>query len=707
MRPSDIARIAVVEELDVAIDGTTAVVARRVIRRGSYVTHLFAIDLTGRPGSSHGRRRPRRLTDGNVIDGWPRISPDGMKMAFIRSASDHESTSATEPNFLCVVSIDGGRVRTITPRGPRPGFGAVSELAWAPDGATLAFTAEVDPPRTIVGDRPPIGSKGSRRADADTPVARRITRADWRADGDGHLDYWAHLHIVGASGLPQPRQITHGNFGVSDIAWHPNGSTVAFAADRSSEPDVRPLPAVWAVDIDAGPRSKRSTPRVLMQTLGGASKPSFSPNGEWVCGVGVMHADPLDDVSPGLIVGPANASSAPWAASPALDRPIGNWCETDLNGWMVDDRTTPVWLDDHTVVAPVTDRGRSLPMRWHLDTEAGRVTETPTVSDRSESGPWADMTTHALAVARNGADPATRVMVLGTLDGRAMELMSVDLDRQEVRTHTSFGSSWQRKFVQPEMQRLDCPGPGGAIETWIASPVDTHGVALPAVIDIHGGPLGAWAAAPSLEVMLLVSAGYRVVLPNIRGSAGYGGDWIRPQLGDWGGVDAADVHAVLDHVIDLGMVDPARVGLLGLSYGGFMVNWLVGTSDRFTAAVSENGVTNQVSAWANSDGGPSYCRSALLGDPFTSEGIDALWRQSPLRHVAEVTTPLLLLQGEADLVCPPQDNEQFFIALRQLGRPVEYVLYPEESHVYASAGRPDRRIDRAERVLDWFARHLS
>src|SRR5688572_15240556 len=106
---------------------------------------------------------------------------------------------------------------------------------------------------------------------------------------------------------------------------------------------------------------------------------------------------------------------------------------------------------------------------------------------------------------------------------------------------------------------------------------------------------------------MLVGAGYRVVLPNIRGGQGYGADWIRPQLGDWGGCDADDVHAAVDHVVSLGWADPARLGILGLSYGGFVVNWMVGTTRRFRAAVSENGVTNQLSAWANSDCGPDYC----------------------------------------------------------------------------------------------------
>ena len=133
-----------------------------------------------------------------------------------------------------------------------------------------------------------------------------------------------------------------------------------------------------------------------------------------------------------------------------------------------------------------------------------------------------------------------------------------------------------------------------------------------------------------------------------------------------------------------------------------MVNWLVGTTDRFKAAVSENGVTNQVSDWANSDTGPEYDRVALVGDPFGPEGVEKLWRQSPLRHVANVRTPLLMLQAEADLRCPPQDNEQFFIALRHLGRTVEYVLYPDEFTCLwqrRTARSPDRPADAHARLV--------
>ena len=145
---------------------------------------------------------------------------------------------------------------------------------------------------------------------------------------------------------------------------------------------------------------------------------------------------------------------------------------------------------------------------------------------------------------------------------------------------------------------------------------------------------------------------------------------------------------------------------MGLSYGGFLTQWLVGVTDRFGAAVAENGVSNQVSAWANSYFGVHYNRRAGLADPLSEAGMRRLWHASPLRNAARVRTPLLLLQAEEDRICPAADNEQLFTALKVLGREAEYVLYPEEHHQMKNTGRPDRRIDRMERTLAWFDRFL-
>ena len=685
MTPQDIRRIVVVEELDLSDDGRTAVVVRRSITGNRYVGHLFAIDL----GSRRAIPTPRQLTRGTVRDTRPRLCPDGHTLAFVRTdPTDDDSVPS-------IMLLDLWRERG--PWAAKSGrHGAVGEIAWSPDGRRLAFTADVDPPRFIAGKTRPIWRRGKSSSD-EKPVARRITRTDWRWDEEGHRDRWSHLFVID---LPsgKPRQITSGDWGVSDISWFPDSRTIVFTSDRTSDPDTHPRATIWAVDVDATTRDAHAEPREVLAPEGWAAHPSVSPDGRWIAATAMLQPDPIDDVSPGVVVGPSDGSRAPWLLAPDLDRPVGSWLDTDLTGWVVYGRNGPFWLDESRIVATISDRGRSHPHVFAIDPATG----DPRGHQRAAGG---DIVTHTIAVARTGL-----VATLGTLGTRAMDVQALDLapgaDPPAWRTRSSFGSRWQDAFDMPEMRLVEAPGPGGPIDVWIASPPGAADRPLPAVVNVHGGPLGAWAPAPHIEVILLAAHGYRVILPNIRGSAGYGADWIRPQLGDWGGVDAADVHAAVDHVVAIGLADPERLGVMGLSYGGFMANWLVGTTDRFKAAVSENGVTNQVADWANSDSGPEFSRAALMGDPLSPEGVDKLWRQSPLRNVANVRTPLLMLQAEADHRCPGADNEQFFIALRHVGATVEYVLYPGEYHVYASAGRPDRRIDRNTRVLDWFDRYL-
>jgi dipeptidyl aminopeptidase/acylaminoacyl peptidase len=673
--PEILRRQVVVEEHDLAPEGTFAILSRRIVEGEHYVSHLWlvAIDAAGRAGS------PRRLTTGHVRDRTPAISPDGRRVAFTRCDPNDEEATAS----IRVLDLDGGEPVELS-----IGHLSASEIAWSPDGHSIAFTARTGPQRFVVGDKPTEGE----------PRARRVTRLDYRMDEVGYLDRASQLHLVPSDGTGHARQVTEVEGGVSGIAWRPDGGAIAFVADPRPEADLDPRSSIWSIDVGArrtgvGRRSARAEPREILSLAGPVRAPAWSPDGAWIAGIGLDVEHPLDDQSPTLFVAPSDASRHAVPLAPDLDRPIGNWADTDLTGWMTEVRAGPFWVGSATVVALVTDRGRTHPWRFMFDSQAGAAAGPP---ERLASG---DVMCQTLAVS------ASRMTVTATVGARPPELCLVEASGT-VRPLTSIGSRWSTRIAWPEMRCVEAPGPGGPIETWIASPAGAADVPLPTIVDVHGGPLGAWAPAPSLEVVLLCARGYRVVLPNIRGSASYGAEWIAPQLGDWGGVDAADVHAALDHAIDLGLADPERLGVLGLSYGGFMVNWLVGTTDRFRAAVSENGVTNQVSAWGHSDVGPDYCRAARMGDPTTPEGVERLWRQSPLRNVANIRTPLLMLQSEADRRCPVADNEQFFMALRWLRREVEFVLYPEEYHVVQATGRIDRRIDRMTRVLDWFDGHI-
>jgi dipeptidyl aminopeptidase/acylaminoacyl peptidase len=673
-----IRRQVVLEEHDPLPDGSGAVVVRRAVHAETYRSHLHLVRF-----ADGARPAPRALTAGPVRDTRPRVAPDGSRVAFLRSFPDDPD----RPTAVMIQDLAGGEPWVLW--APEHG---VSELAWSPDGRRMAFVAAAPEPRFIVGPE--------RKGRAVT--ARRIARTDWRWDEVGHRDRWDAAWVGPVREGARPRRLTRREADAKGIAWSPDGRWVVFAADPRPDADVRPLPSIWAVGAGTGVGVPE--PREVVRLAGTAGSPAVSPDGRWIACLGVDVADPLDDEQPGLFVAPfAPEADEPAPAvplAPDLDRPVGAWNDTDLNGWMASSRPGPFWSGTDALVALVSEAGRVRPWRFPLDPATGRPAGPPARLVDGEIAAW------TLGVA------AGVVSVVATVDDRPMELLTAEGPaggaRPRLRPRTTLGGAWRRGIPWPEMRRLEAPGEGGPIETWLVSPAGAGDRPLPTVVNVHGGPLGAWSPAPSLENVLLASRGYRVILPNIRGSAGYGRAWIRPQLGDWGGVDAADVLAAVDHVVALGLADPARLGILGLSYGGFMVNWLVGAApDRFVAAVSENGVTNQVNDWANSDSGPEYDRMALLGDVFSEEGVAKLWRQSPLRHVTRIRTPLLMLQGEADLRCPAADNEQLFIALRHLGREVEYVLYPESWHTFAITGRPDRRIDRNERVLAWFERFLG
>jgi len=300
-------------------------------------------------------------------------------------------------------------------------------------------------------------------------------------------------------------------------------------------------------------------------------------------------------------------------------------------------------------------------------------------------------------------DRVAAVMTLNDYDG--CDLYAIEPGR-EPRRLTRAGDAWIARRRRATQQELVVDGPTGPIQTFVLSPPGARDRPLPTILHVHGGPTWAWPVAADATAHMLAGAGYRVVRPNIRGSYDQGAAWIAALNGRWGDADAADCHAVLDHLVKAGLADPKRLGCYGNSYGGFMVNWLVGTSDRFRAGVSSNGVTNQVSAFAHCDVGYIYNSQEGLGEATSAQGVRALWRQSPLKNVADVHTPLLILQGESDLRCPPADNEQYFIALRKLGREVEYVLYPDSDHSMSSSARPDRRVDRMERIVGWFDKYL-
>ncbi len=225
-------------------------------------------------------------------------------------------------------------------------------------------------------------------------------------------------------------------------------------------------------------------------------------------------------------------------------------------------------------------------------------------------------------------------------------------------------------------------------------------------MNVHGGPHAQYGYPFLDEFQVQAGAGYGVLYTNPRGSQGYGEAFTRAVVGDWGGGDAADVQAGLDEALGrYDWIDPARLGLLGGSYGGFMTSWIVGHSTRFKAACSERAVNSHVTMFGSSDIGHLF-NVGELGGVLPWENMAKYLERSPLTYARDITTPLLIIHSEDDLRCPIGEGEQLFVALKTLRREVVFVRFPDENHELSRSGKPRHRLERFRIILDWFAKYV-
>jgi dipeptidyl aminopeptidase/acylaminoacyl peptidase len=590
--------------------------------------------------------RPRPLTTGAWTDAAPAWSPDGRSIAFTSDRGGDDEKAA-----LYLIRPDGGEAQRVC----GAPHGRVRAPVWSPDGSRIAFTAEAGPARFWAGDP-------KRR------TARVIRTVDWRSD-DGEREYRTHLFVVAARPGARPVQVTTGDFDVVEPAWHPDGRRLAFAARMGPDADLDPKPRIYSVRAAAGKK-----PKELVALAGLARLPSWSPDGRTLAFLGTDVAGAPDHAEIELYVWDGKEARS---LTGALDLPVTLAWASDLHDWLgPTEMPAPIW-DGAALVVPINRRGRDELWRVPLAGDPAPITSGET-------------TLSAVAVA------AGNVVATLTDDAYPPEVCAIEAG--EARRLSRHGGAWLRRHASPTVREVDADG----VPAFLFEPPGANGRSA-LVLTPHGGPYGAHAPTPELDTWALVSRGYRVLAPNIRGSCGYGRDWVAAIQGKWGGPDADDLMTTVKWAVRRKLADPKRIAVMGLSYGGWAANWLAGTSNRFCCVISENGVANMLAAHAVSAIGPSYDRDIGYGPVYEHE--EGLAASSPIRHVERMTAPMLMLQGEADRVCPIDDTWQLFVALRELGRDVEMVLYPDEHHVMMATARPDRRIDRLERVIAFLEKH--
>lgn len=244
------------------------------------------------------------------------------------------------------------------------------------------------------------------------------------------------------------------------------------------------------------------------------------------------------------------------------------------------------------------------------------------------------------------------------------------------------------------------------IRGWVMPPADYEpGKKYPAILNIHGGPRGTWGAEFNHEMQVWANAGYFVLFCNPRGSAGRGNAFADLNLG-MGNVDYDNFMAFVDHCLAKWTdIDEKRLGVAGGSYGGYMVNWIIGHTDRFAAASSQRSISNWVSMDGLSDMG--YYASGLQFGGFLDTHAEHLWDISPLKYAHNAVTPTIFLQSEGDYRCPMEQALQMYAVLKRKGVESKVILFKGESHGLSREGQPQNRLTRMHEILDWMNRHLQ
>ena len=604
-----------------------------------------------------GASQPAELTPGPKRDHAPEWSPDGGSIAFL--------TRSGPKDQLAVIPAAGGAVRQLTnqPDG-------VVGLRWSPDGSRIAFLAMVVPePDGVVDDpRKPESEDQARRA----PIARVVRRLDYKHDGAGYSDgRYPHLFVVPAA-RGQPLQLTDGAWAVEGFDWAPSGDRLVIAGNAEPDSDLQRTKSLYIVDL-AGSMTRVAGDLEL-------STPAWSPAGDLIAFLGKLETGSgLHDRV--FVVSPAGGE--PRCLTAGFDRSAGGSVINDMRGGHA---TRLVWKDGASIVFQAS--GPGVAGLWEVPvTGAGPVER---VGGRRAVY---DFDVRAGELAFLAGDVTRPGEVYGA--GAAGERKLTDLN------------PWlaERELALPERMEFKAPD-GWPIEGWLLKPAGFEaGAKHPLVMEIHGGPHGQYGWTFFHEFQVLASQGFLVFYVNPRGSDGYGEAFKKACVHDWGGLDYLDLMTSLDQLIErTDFVDEARMGVGGGSYGGYMTNWVVGHTDRFKAAVSMRSISNLVSEYAQHD---IVLWSELEMGPQPWPDPDELWRRSPIRYVKQIQTPLLLLHSEMDLRCAISQAEELFGALRLLGKKVELIRFPGESHDLSRGGRPDRRIERLNRISGWFAGHLG
>ncbi len=604
------------------------------------------------------------------------ISPDGERVAFTVTDPPKGAARNTDIWMFNMRTRDLRRLTTAPKKDSVP--------RWSPDGQTIAFLSNRDGKMQIYllamdgGEAAQLTeSKSSIKSFAWSPDGKRLaylaeepaTEEEAKKEEEkddarvvDKSDKAARLWTINIA-AKQTRQLTSGKWKISDLSWMPSGDKIIVTATDKYEPE-KFTDRIYTLDANT---EKNGEFHEMFAPQGEFDSVKVSLDGKNLTYIASRVPSPIGH---DLFIQSMSGGEPRNLTGTTLDRPIGDYR----------------WQADGSILAAVETGFKTALYRIGMD---GKGSVVPNL----ETNP-----------ASFDANNSGVLTVVGQTATSPRELWVSDKSGKFTQVTNFNDAAGKLGLVKPEMVEYKSFD-GVKIESELFTPKDfVAGKPVPLVVLIHGGPTGRWDAGfggiGSSWAQMLASRGYAVLLPNVRGSTGYGWQFLASNRGDWGGGDFKDALAGVDEAVRRGVADDSRVGIAGWSYGGFMAMWSVTQTNRFKASVAGAGLSDLASEFGTEDS-PWY-DEWFYGTPY--ENLAAFQKNSPITFVKNAKTPTLIIQGENDATDPIGQSQQFYRGLKRYGVETDLVLYPRESHGFTEE---KHIIDYLNRLMNWFDRYLK
>ena len=633
----------------------------------------------------------KQLTSSNLSSSQPSWSPDGKQLAFVRLAD-------SKPQIFLLPS-DGGEAMQLT----HYKYGAANPK-WSPDGTHLLFSSGnsltellqdslINPTHSSPSwsfEKPGFKKQDVHRSSAVKPLPDgNLTEiraylekdeADKKAtvvnklnfqDESGIKGEWTfeEFYLIDIKNPGDPVVLTKSFSRFNSMDFTPDGAHLIISGtnDTSQNPDRMLENTILMSDLDG-----KNIKTLLAKEGVSYTNPKVSPSGKLLA----FQYNATGTVNiPSLAVMPLKGST------------------DDINTFAFDrSANNLVWSKDESALYCIAQSNGNAPL-FRVDLKTKIIKQ---LSENDEGILSFDIAGNEIVYSKTSVkDPSA--------------LFQADLTMKAPRKVSNL-NDWvqERKLSIPE-KKIFVNQAGMSIEYWVMKPVNyTRGNTYPLLLEIHGGPAAMWGPGEASmwhEFQYFCGKGYGVVYCNPRGSGGYGLNFLRANIKDWGTGPSSDVLSVLDKTVSEGWVDTSKLVVTGGSYAGYLVAWILGHDHRFKAACSQRGVYDLATFFGEGNAWrlvPNY----FGGYPWEPQVKEILIRESPITYVQNITTPYIIFHGDNDRRTGFVQSEMLYRSLKVLGRPVEYVRHPGATHEITRSGDSRQRIDQMLRTYEFFERFL-